>query len=127
MHVLVLNNEIPDDEKSPQFAFAQSDLSSTKRVWKVVICHRPAYCAGGHGEDDDMKKMSEKIFEPNHIDVVLSGHSHFFQHNLVNGIHHMVIGSAGAPLYNLGTASYVVKSAKDTISQSPMSRRFRFG
>lgn len=113
MHVLVLNNEIPDDPTSPQYQFARTDLSSTKRAWKVVICHRPAYCAGGHGEDKDMKTMSETTFEPNHVDVVLSGHSHFFQHNLVNGIHHMVIGSAGAPLYDLKTAPYVVKGAKD--------------
>jgi hypothetical protein len=81
MHVLVLNNEIPD--------------------------------AGGHGEDNDMKKMSENVFVPNHVNVVFNGHSHFFQHNLVSGIHHMVIGSAGAPLYDLGTAPYVVKSAKE--------------
>ena len=113
MHVLVLNNEIPDDATSPQYQFARTDLSSTQRAWKVVICHRPAYCAGGHGEDKDMKYMSEKIFEPNHVNVVLSGHTHFFQHNLVNGIHHMVIGAAGAPLYDLGTAPYVVKGARD--------------
>jgi hypothetical protein len=113
MHVLVLNNVISDDDASPQFRFAQSDLSSTKRVWNVVICHKPAYCAGGHGEDAHMKKMSELIFVPNHVDVVISGHSHFYQHNLVNGIHHMILGTAGALLYNLATAPYVVKSARD--------------
>jgi predicted phosphodiesterase len=127
MHVLVLNNEIPDDATSPQYQFARTDLSTTKRAWKVVICHRPAYCAGGHGDDKDMKIMSETIFEPNHVDVVLSGHSHFFQHNLVNGIHHMVLGSAGAPLYDLGTAPYVVKAAKDysfgIVDVSPTSFR----
>jgi len=113
MHVLVLNNEIPDDEASPQYQFAARDLSATKRAWKVVIAHRPAYCAGGHGEDKNMKKMSENIFVPNHVNVVFNGHSHFFQHNLVDGIHHMVIGTVGAPLYDLGTAPYVVKSAKE--------------
>jgi hypothetical protein len=113
MHVLVLNNEVPDDEESPQYQFAVRDLSATKQVWKVVIAHRPAYCAGGHGEDKDMKKMSENVFVPHHVDVVFNGHSHFFQHNLVDGIHHMVIGTVGAPLYDLGTAPYVVKSAKE--------------
>lgn len=111
MHVLVLNNAIPDDEASPQFRFAQSDLSATTRAWKVVISHKPAYCAGGHGEDADMKKMAEEIFVPNHVDVVISGHSHFYQHNLVSGVHHMILGTAGAPLYTVKTAPYVVKSA----------------
>lgn len=59
-----------------------------------------------------MKKMSENVFVPNHVDVVFNGHTHFYQHNLVSGIHHMVIGSAGAPLYDLKTAPYVVKGAK---------------
>lgn len=113
MHVLVLNNEIPDSVGTPQYQFALSDLSSTKMPWKVVIAHRPAYCAGGHGEDADMKKMSENIFAPNHVNVVFGGHNHFFQHNLVEGVHHMVIGSAGAPLYELKTAPYVLKSAKE--------------
>jgi predicted phosphodiesterase len=113
LHVLVLNNEVDYSEGSPQYLYAQSDLSSATKPWKVVICHRPAYCAGGHGEDSKMITMSEKVFVPNHVDVVMNGHSHFFQHNLVGGIHHMVLGSAGAPLYDLSTALYVVKSAHD--------------
>jgi acid phosphatase type 7 len=113
MHVLVLNNEVDYNEGSPQYLYAQNDLASTSKPWKVVIYHRPAYCAGGHGEDIQMKTMSEKVFEPNHVDVIINGHSHFFQHNLVHGIHHMVLGSAGAPLYALGTASYVVTAAHD--------------
>ncbi len=113
MHVLVLNNEVPYYEGSLQYLFAERDLSTTTKAWKVVIAHRPAYCAGGHGEDDGMKKLSENVFVPNHVNVVFCGHTHFFQHNLVNGIHHMVIGSAGAPLYDPGTASYVLTSAKE--------------
>ncbi len=113
MHVLVLNNEVPYYVGSLQYRFAEHDLPTTTKTWKVVINHRPAYCAGGHGEDSLMKIMSEKIFVPNHVDVVFSGHSHFFQHNLVDGIHHMILGTAGAPLYELGTAPYVVKSARE--------------
>jgi len=113
MHVLVLNTQLDYDERSPQYLFAQSDLSSTKRVWKIVIAHKPAYCAGGHGEDDYGKTMTTKIFEPNHVDMFIAGHSHFYQHNLVNGIHHMIIGSAGAPLHSPSNAWYTVKSVKD--------------
>ncbi len=125
MHVLVLNTQLDYDEGSPQYLFAQSDLSSTKRVWKIVIAHKHAYCAGGHGEDDDLKTMTSKIFEPDHVDMVIAGHSHFYQHNLVNGIHHMIIGTAGAPLYSPSNASYTVKSIKDynfaIVDVSPVS------
>lgn len=44
---------------------------------------------------------------------MISGRSHFYQHNLVNRIHHLVIGSAGAPLHDPYNASYTIKSAKD--------------
>lgn len=113
MHVVVLNNEVPYDSGSPQYNFVLNDLSSAKSTWKIVISHNPAYCAGGHGEDSAMTAMTANIFEPNGVDAVISGHSHFYQHNLVNGIHHLVLGSAGAPLYNPDSASYTVKSAKE--------------
>lgn len=113
VHVLVVNNEVPYDEGSPQFLFAQKDLSSSTKPWKIVAAHKPAYCSGGHNEDNDMKMLTQKIFAPNGVDLVLAGHSHFYQHNLVNGIHHFVLGTVGAPLYNPSTAPYTLKSAKE--------------
>ncbi len=113
LHVLVLNSEIPLAAGSPQYAFADADLHGTDRRWKLVMVHKPAYCAGGHGEDSSMIEMSTGIFEKTGVDLVLTGHSHFYQHNLVNGIHHMVIGSAGAPLYDPAKAWYTQKSLKE--------------
>ena len=113
MHVLVLNSEIPLGAGSPQYAFADADLRGTGRQWKVVMVHKPAYCAGGHGEDSTMIAISTAVFETTGVDLVLTGHSHFYQHNLVNGIHHMVIGSAGAPLYAPEHAWYTQKSLKE--------------
>jgi predicted phosphodiesterase len=112
VHVLVLNNEVPYGEESPQYQFALTDLAASTRPWKIVAAHRPAYCAGGHNEDSTMKILTSRIFEPHKVDLVLGGHSHFFQHNLVNGIHHFVLGSVGAPLYNPANAAYTLKSAK---------------
>lgn len=113
LHVLVLNNEIDYQPGSPQYEFAQKDLARTTRRWKMVINHKPPYGAGGHGENEGMKVMATHIFEPNKVDLVLSGHSHFYQHNLVNGIHYLIIGSAGSPLYTPEKAPYTLKSVKD--------------
>ena len=77
-------------------------------AWKIVAFHKSAYVAGGHGEDANMVAMSQQIFEPNDVAMTLTGHSHFYQHTLVNDIHHMVIGSFGAPLYDPGSAGYTV-------------------
>jgi predicted phosphodiesterase len=113
LHVLCINFKVPYHEGSPQYLFAKADLKSTKKTWKIVISHPPAYVAGGHGPDKGMIELTKKIFEPFNVDMVISGHSHLYQHNLVNGIHHLIIGSAGAPLTKPGTASYTLRSVKD--------------
>jgi predicted phosphodiesterase len=109
-HILVLNYMVSDAVGSAQWNFAAADLATSNAKFKIVIDHSPAYCVGGHGEDSEMKAMTTQIFEPNGVDLVLAGHSHFYQHNLVNGIHHMVIGSFGAPLTTPGTGSYTIYS-----------------
>jgi hypothetical protein len=113
MHVLVLNTELPLTVGSQQYIFAQSDLSASNRIWKIVTAHKPGYCGGGAGEYNEMKVISQNVFVPNHVDMVISGHSHFYQHNYVSGIHHMIIASSGAPLANPVNASYTIKSVKD--------------
>jgi len=111
-HILVLNYMVSDAVNSAQWNFAKADLQASNAKFKIVVDHSPAYCVGGHGEDSEMKAMTTQIFEPYGVDLVLTGHSHFYQHNLVNGIHHMVIGSFGAPLATPGTGSYTVYSEK---------------
>lgn len=113
MHVLVLNTEIDHDDESPQFAFARRDLAAAKQPWKIVIAHKPAYVSGGHRGDPDMKKMSKEIFTPNGVRLLLTGHSHFYQHNLVGNTHHLVIGSAGAPLYAPTSADFTLLARKE--------------
>lgn len=97
-HILVLNYMVSYTVGSPQWNFAAADLAASNAKFKIVVDHSPAYCSGGHGNDAGMIAMTTQIFEPNGVDLVLGGHSHFYQHNLVNGIHHVVIGSFGAPL-----------------------------
>jgi hypothetical protein len=113
VHVLVLNTEISYSQGSNQYNFAMADLSSTTKPWKIVISHKPAYCSGGHGEDAGMITMSQNIFVPAGVDMVISGHSHFYQHNRVSNIEHMVLGGGGAPLYVPTNASYTLKSVQD--------------
>ena len=112
VHFVAINNYVSYNENSAQWNFVNKDLSTSNKPWKIVFAHEPAYCAGGHNENKQMINMTIKLFEPNKVDLVIAGHSHFYQHNLVNGIHHLVLGSAGAPLYDPGNAPYVVKSAK---------------
>jgi len=112
VHFVSINNQVSYSKGSAQWNFVKKDLESTKKPWRVVFFHEPAYCAGGHGENKGMIVMTKELFEPNKVNIVIAGHTHIYQHNLVNGIHHFVLGAAGAPLYDLGSADYVVKSAR---------------
>ena len=98
LHVLVLNTEIDRGSGSDQWNFAAADLSASTARWKIVIYHKPAYSS--NRQDADMQAMTAALFEPNGVDMVLCGHDHYYEHNLANGIHHMVIGTAGAPPYS---------------------------
>lgn len=111
-HFLIISTEHSVSSGRAQYKFAKRDLEQTDRKWKIVAFHIPAYGSGGHGESSTMKKFTSDLLEPNGVDFVLVGHSHFYQHNLVNGIRHLVIAGGGAPLYTPKKASYTITQAK---------------
>ena len=113
-HILVLNYMLSDSFGSAQWNFAAADLAASNAKFKIVVDHSPPYCSGGHGNDADLIAMTTQLFEPNGVDLVMAGHSHFYQHNLVNGIHHMVIGSFGAPLTTPSVGPYTVYTEQTT-------------
>ncbi len=112
MFVLVISTEHDVSPGSPQYEYAKKALKETKRKWKVALWHKPAYCAGGHGDDTDMIKFTRDIIDQNGVDFVFSGHSHFYQHNFVNGVRHLTIGGGGAPLYTPAKGPFTEKSAQ---------------
>jgi len=99
-HILVINPRVAYGSGSAQWNFAAADLAATDRKWKIVAFHEPAYVTWTYGEGGNatLKAMTTQIFEPNGVDMVLNGHYHFYQHNLVNGIHHMVVSSCGGTI-----------------------------
>ena len=113
VHFTAINVMLDYSPGSPQYSFVASDLASANKRWKIVAVHNPPYCAGGHGEDPLLITMAQNLFVPNNVDLVIAGHSHFYQHNLVNNIHYLIIGTAGAPLYQPDSAYYTIKSVQD--------------
>lgn len=116
LHILVLNAMIDHSVGSPQYNFSQNDLSSTNKKWKIVITHIPAYAylvsPTTYITDSALRTMTNNIFQPNNVDLVISGHDHIYQRNLVNNINHVILGSAGAGLYDPDNGIYTQKSLK---------------
>ncbi len=112
VHFLILSTEHGVGKGSKQWEFAEKDLRENTSKWKVVTFHIPAYSGGGHGENKNMIKMTRELFEPYGVDFIYSGHSHFYQHNRVNGIRHFVLAGGGAPLYSPKKMDYTIKMKK---------------
>ncbi len=108
-HILIINTEVDHSSGSAQWNFVAADLAASERQWNVVAFHYPAY-GGRSSFDVDMRDMTTQIFEPNDVDLILTGNNHYYQHNVVNGIPHMVLGTFGTSPEVPVTASYTVYS-----------------
>jgi predicted phosphodiesterase len=113
VHFLILNTQKKCKKSSKQYKFAENDLKNSKAKWKIVVFHKPAYVYSSRMGNKYMKIMSEEIFTKTGVNLILNGDSHFYQHNKVNGLDHLVIGSAGAPLYSPGTSENTIKSERE--------------
>src|SRR5262249_14658116 len=79
---------------------------SDEYQWNIVFFHNPIYSFAvtatlerplgrhGHGSDEDLRRLLEPEFKGK-VDVVLSGHEHFYQKiRPQNGIHYFISGAA---------------------------------
>lgn len=67
---------------SPMYNWLQNDLAANTQTWTVCYFHHPPYSHGSHNSDSDGQLISVRqnivpLLENYHVDMVLSGHSHF--------------------------------------------------
>lgn len=93
---------LPASERSKQLNQWLED--SSKFHWNIVLLHNPLYSYvyhwlippffHGHGSDKRLRALLEPRLKDN-VDVVFSGHDHFYQKiKPQNGIHYFVSGAA---------------------------------
>jgi predicted phosphodiesterase len=80
-HFIVLNTE--DTSNSSQLSWLENDLqaasSDPSNPWIFVTFHKPPYGSGGHDSDLDARANLVPLFRDYDVDVVFSGHNHFYQ------------------------------------------------
>jgi len=83
--------------------------------YTFLFFHHPIYsCTNDIGRRIgglDMADTWQPIFEAYEVTAVFNGHDHNYQHNLVNGVHHVVTGGGGASIYPVRPRSFTVKTA----------------
>lgn len=110
-HFIVLNSNEDYSPDSDQYQWIKADLEKNQKpfAWRFVIMHHPAYSAGRYGSNEDVIRDLVPLFVQNRVQAVFSGHDHNYQHHQQQGIHYIVTGGGGAPLYDIkkgGTLLY---------------------
>jgi 3',5'-cyclic AMP phosphodiesterase CpdA len=80
-----------------QLDWLAKELAASGSDWKIPFFHHPLYSSGGtHGSDMALRDQLEPLFLKYSVDVVFSGHDHFYERiKPQKGIQYFVSGGAG--------------------------------
>ncbi len=80
-----------------QLNWLTAELANDPNSWRVAFFHHPPFSSGGrHGSDRDVRTVLHPIFVKNGVDVIFTGHDHFYERvKPQDGITYFVAGAAG--------------------------------
>jgi hypothetical protein len=111
-HFAVINSDIANVSTSKlardefwerQTRWLEEDLAaSQKSDYRFVLAHHPPFTAveRRQGDNPHMTALTP-MFEKYRVTAGMFGHDHNYQHYLKNGVHYVVSGGGGAPLYDV--------------------------
>lgn len=111
-HFVVINSDIANVSASQrerdafwaeQTRWLEDDLASHQGAdYRFVIAHHPPFTAVARRQGDNPQMTAlVPMFEQYHVSAGMFGHDHNYQHYLKNGIHYVISGGGGAPLYDV--------------------------
>lgn len=79
-----------------QLAWLEDALRASTERWKIAFFHHPLYSTGTHGSDVELRRRLEPLFVANGVNVVFSGHEHFYARlQPQRGVRYFISGGAG--------------------------------
>jgi hypothetical protein len=88
IHFLAISSEHPFEKGSKQYEFIKSDLEESLQdpsiLWRIAFLHKPMYTSANFDRKDseNLKNTFHQLFEKYQIDLVLSGHTQYYQRSL---------------------------------------------
>ena len=89
IHFLAISSEHPFEEGSKQYEFIKKDLeesllSDSSILWRFVFLHKPMYTSADFDRkySEELKNTFHQLFEKYSVDIVLSGHTQYYQRSL---------------------------------------------
>jgi hypothetical protein len=79
-----------------QINWLKDVLPKSDAKWKIPYFHHPLYSSGKkHGSEDDLRILLEPMFVADGVDVVFSGHEHFYERlKPQNGVYYITQGGS---------------------------------
>jgi 3',5'-cyclic AMP phosphodiesterase CpdA len=80
-----------------QLEWLEKELAEDATKWKIAFFHHPPYSSGKfHGSSKSIRKMVEPLFIKHGVDIVFTGHDHFYERvKPQSGIYYFVTGAGG--------------------------------
>lgn len=80
-----------------QMEWLDEKLATDTSEWKIAYFHHPPYSSGGkHGSDTKLREVVEPLFLKHGVNVVFTGHEHFYERiKPQKGIYYFISGSGG--------------------------------
>ncbi len=88
IHFVSISSEHPFEKGSIQYEFVQYDLEKSLQdpsiLWRIVVMHKPMYTSSDFDEkaSEDLKTTFHELLERYNVDLVLSGHTQYYQRSL---------------------------------------------
>lgn len=111
-HFVVLNSDVANTAISPearelfwseQKRWFEEDLKNSQKAdFRFAIFHHPPFTSVKKRQKEENPSLGLlPLIEKYKVAAVFNGHDHAYQHFLKDGVHYIVTGGGGAPLYTL--------------------------
>ncbi|TFG28688.1 hypothetical protein EU527_16910 [Candidatus Thorarchaeota archaeon] len=112
IHFVILNtvNDWTDETytcPTTQMEWLEADLAE-EHNFTIVITHYPSYSILVDRPDRlaqaaSLREEFEDLFTPDSVDIVFSGHNHYYYRTVRDGVYYITAAGGGAPLYESDT------------------------
>jgi predicted phosphodiesterase len=94
-HIAIIDQYTNYSSGSAQLEWLTQDLINSTKKWKFILLHEPGWSAGSSNKD--VQAHIQPLCEKYGVQVVFSGHKHYYSRAIVQGVQHLTIGTGGAP------------------------------